>query len=243
MSQAARRELIQDLKERLRSMERSGRPERAAVCSTGIDALDQLLPAGGLESGTLIEWLSEAEGGGATTLVLAVSARVLRAGGAVVVIDRQREFYPPAAARVGVPLERAVVIQPGNAADALWALEQSLRSRAVAVALARVEGVNDRACRRLQLAAEAGGSLGFLLRPIACRAAPSWAEARLLVRALPPRPKGRGEGGWRLQIEVLQGRGGVEGKVAELELSDEADPVRLAPPLAGAALPARASRA
>jgi hypothetical protein len=102
-----------------------------------------------------------------------------------VVIDGRRDFYPPAAAALGIPLEQTVVVRPAKARDALWAWEQSLRSGAVAVALGWVETLNDRAFRRLQLAAETGGSLGFLLRPASCRAAPSWAEVRLLVRALP----------------------------------------------------------
>src|SRR5438067_11890135 len=131
MSEAARRELIEGLKERLRSLERSGRPSRAPVRSTGVEGLDRFLPAKGLEGGSLVEWLSEGEGTGVVTLALTVTAHVVQ-GGAVVVIDGQREFYPPAAARLGVPLESTVVVQPGNAADALWAWEQSLRCRAVA---------------------------------------------------------------------------------------------------------------
>lgn len=251
MSQVARHELIKDLKERLRAMEQSCRPSRAPVGSTGLEALDRLLPARGLEGGTLIEWLGESEGSGAATLALTVAARALGSG-ALVVIDGKREFYPPAAARLGIALEQTVVVQPGNAADARWAFEQSLRCRAVAVALGWVEGLNDRVFRRLQLAAEAGGGLGFLLRPAACRAAPSWAEVRLLVRASPPLGSHKGlfdpisiqaMSGQRLRIEVLSCRGGVGGRVVELELSDEADSVPVAAPLAGPALPARAARA
>ena len=106
---------------------------------------------------------------------------VLRQEGAFVVVDSRREFYPPAAAALGVPLERTVIVQPRNHADALWALEQSLRSGAAAVVLGWIGALPNAAFRRLQLAAETGGSLGFLLRPIGCRAQPSWAEMRLLV--------------------------------------------------------------
>ncbi len=133
-----------------------------------------------LEWGTLIEWLG-AEGSGAATLALVLAANVVREEGAFIVIDSRGEFYPPAAANLGIPLERSVIVRPGNNADALWALEQSLRSGAAAVVLAWMGSVPDAALRRLQLAAETGGSLGFLLRPISCRAEPSWAQLRLLV--------------------------------------------------------------
>ncbi|MCI0378798.1 MAG: hypothetical protein L0215_14415 [Gemmataceae bacterium] len=253
---SARAELIQNLKEQLRRLERhERRADDAAVISTGLAGLDRLLPEGGLEPGTLIEWLSAGEGNGAATLALVLAARVQQRG-AVVILDERREFYPPAAAALGIDLTRTVVVQPAQPRDALWALEQALRSRAVAVAMNWVEKLNDRAFRRLQLAAEAGGSLGFLLRPAACRAAPSWAAARFLVQAVPlvgqtflsatagknacptfPSP------GRRLRIELLHRRGGPSGGAVDLELGDEAGSMRLVSPLADPAPARRAARA
>jgi hypothetical protein len=181
----ARLDVIADLRERISRIERSERLSTASGLSTGIAGLDRLLPGGGLAGGTLVEWLAEGEASGAASLALAVAAKVVQQGGAFVVLDGRREFYPPAAAQLGIPLERTVVVQPPSTRAELWALELALRSRAVAVALGWLGNVNDRVCRRLQLAAEAGGSIGFLLRPAACRGAPSWAELRLLVEALP----------------------------------------------------------
>src|SRR5262249_27875364 len=135
--------------------------------------------------GALIEWLSDGEGTGAATLALALTPRLLQNGGVLVIVDSRREFYPPAAAALGIALEQMVIVRPVSARDALWAWEQTLRSSAVAVTLGGVDTLNDRAFRRLQLAAETGGGLGFLLRPASGRAAPSWAEVRLLVEALP----------------------------------------------------------
>jgi protein ImuA len=244
-----RRDLIHDLRERISRIERSERlsassAAAAAALSTGMEGLDRLLPHGGFEAGTLIEWLYGSEASGAATLALAVTARMLDRndrgdqGGVVVVIDDRREFYPPAAADLGIPLESMVIVQPGPARAGLWALEQALRSRAVAVVLGWLGEVNDRVCRRLQLAAEAGGGLGFLLRPIACRAAPSWAEARLGVVALPSRGPWQSLGR-RLRVELLHCRGGVGGGAVMLELGDEAGAVRVASPLADPALAER----
>jgi hypothetical protein len=183
-------QLIRELKERLREVERSCKPAREVPFSTG-NVLDQLLPKKGWESGTLIEWLDDADG--AATLALTIAARLQDRGGALVVIDSQRDFYPPAAANLGILLERTVIVQPRQGRDALWAMEQSLRSEAVSIALGWFQELPDRTARRLQLAAEAGGGVGFLLRPATCRAEPSWAEARLRVKALPvERDEGRG---------------------------------------------------
>lgn len=263
MSRDARRELLEDLRRQLRQIERTPRRgEGPPVVSTGVEALDRLLPDGGLGAGTLLEWLGEGEGSGAATLAVVLSGRLLQVrGGGAVVIDGPREFYPPAADALGIPLDRLVVVQPANARDALWALEQSLRSAGVTAALSWVEELDDRTFRRLQLAAEAGGGVGMLLRPGRCRAGPSWAEARLEVQPQPaggrplPRPRpGRASEERRLpavaassrrrwRVELLHGRGRAGGEAIELELSHEADTVCLAAALADPAPAARAARA
>src|SRR5205823_11439094 len=102
------------------------------------------------------------EASGAATLALAVAARALQQGGACVVIDGTGEFYPPAADDLGIPLERMVVVRPDNPRIALWAWEQALRCEGVAVTVGWIGELSDRPFRRLQLAAEAGGGLGFL---------------------------------------------------------------------------------
>jgi protein ImuA len=189
MNSQARSELIRDLKERLRRWEGIDRHESGdpgeAICTTGIPALDRLLPRGGFGPGALFEWLSAGEGEGAETLTLLFAARLLEQGGALVVIDERREFYPPGAACLGIDLDRTVVVQPKNARDSLWAFEQALRCPAATLVLGWSDRAGDRVLRRLQLAAEAGRGLGFVLRPETCRREPSWGEARLLVQALP----------------------------------------------------------
>src|SRR5260370_2569818 len=236
MNQPSRVELVRDLRDRLHQIER-GRQPVGEPFYTGT-ALDQLLPHKGLAWGTLIELVTDGEGNGAATLALALTASLLQRGGVFGVIASERAFYPPGAAGLGIALDQTVVVQPNNTREALWALEQSLRSNAVAVALGWSGSLNDRTFRRLQLAAERGGGLGFLLRPVACRAERSWADARLFVEALPTRDQSSGR---RLHVELLHCRGVTGGGAVELELNDEAGHVRLASGFANSAhSPARA---
>src|SRR5262245_21362472 len=206
MSAVTKTDLIRDLRDQTQRIASAHRRAcKTGLISTGLPALDRLLPGGGLEGGTLIEWLAEGAGSGAVTLALGVAARALDRGGACVVIDSASEFYPPAAAELGVPLERMILVRPSGPRLALWAWEQALRFRGVAVTLGALGPLSDRPFRRLQLAAEAGGGLGFLVRPAACRAEPSWAAVRLGVSA---QPSGELERRWR--VEALASRAVVE---------------------------------
>src|SRR5262245_24449427 len=103
MSQAAKLDLIRDLKDRVQQIESSQRRALKADCiSTGCEAFDQLLPGPGFECGTLTEWFNAGAASGAATLALVVASRALQQGGACVVIDGAGEFYPPAADSLGI---------------------------------------------------------------------------------------------------------------------------------------------
>jgi hypothetical protein len=188
-------------------------------------------------------------------------------GGALVVIDERREFYPPAAACLGLDLDRTIVIRPRRREETIWALEQSLRCAGVAVTLAWIDTLSDRVFRRLQLAAEHGAGLGLFLRPAAARREPTWADIRWWVQPLSREAAdGRREAssiqadaacrrlgdvlceaafplGRRVQVELLHSRGGTGGGAVTLEISDETGAVSVAPPLAPAATLPRAARA
>jgi protein ImuA len=182
--------------------------ETPEVVPAGAEVFRALFP-GGIRRGTLVEWLSEAAGSG-TESVAWKFVSDLR--GRLVVVDACQDFYPPAAAALGVSLADTIVVRPRQSAEALWAVEQALRCRGVGAVWARLTHLEGRAFRRLQLAAERGGTIGVFVRPARQRASPSWAQVRFLVRALPSQPVGR-----RLQIESLH-RNGRD--VVELEMDD-----------------------
>lgn len=243
---AARRQILNELSARIRQMKVAGEgsgstdPGNTALFSTGIPGLDRWLPRTGRDGGMLFEFLAEGAATGAAELAFQIAARAVAHGGALVVLDRHHEFYPPAAAALGIDLRRAIVVRPQSAADAAWAFEQALRCAGVAAAWCANERWNDHVFRRLRRAAETGNALGLILTPCAARAVPSWADLRLLVR---PQPAAPATPGRRLQIELLHARGGVAGDVLELEISDETGHVHLASPVAAAVAAGRAARA
>jgi protein ImuA len=179
-------QVISDLRERIQGIEASGQRSDTRYVSTGFEELDRILGDRGLKRGSLIEWagVGESEGSGAATLALTIAANVLRHDGALMVIDQAGEFYPVAAAELGIPLERTVILRPETRMDALWAWEQALRCPGVAVTFGWIDAIDDRLLRRLQSAVETGGGLGFLLRPPNNRSGPSWAATRICVNGV-----------------------------------------------------------
>jgi protein ImuA len=178
-------EIVQRLTAEVRRIEGLHHSLSGEVLTTGCVALDRLLPSAGLRRGTLVEWLAEGAGSGAALLALIAAREACRQGGMLAVLDSQRSFYPPAAVGLHIDLEKLLIVRPPNRRDDSWALDQLLRSRAIAAVMAWPGDWDEHTFRRLQLAVEAGQGLGLLLRPDSIRREPSWAELRLRVEPLP----------------------------------------------------------
>jgi protein ImuA len=161
----------------------------------------------------------------------------------LVVADSQRSFYPPAAAGLGIDLQRMLILRPqpgplrGSARQAS-PLVQALRCPAVGAVIGRFERLASAEYRALQLAAEAGGGVGFLVRPASTLGTPSFAALRLFVTPRPSPLASR-----LLDVEVLRVRGGKAGQRLTLEIDHETGDVRVPADVADAAPAARPARA
>jgi cell division inhibitor SulA/protein ImuA len=180
------------------------------VLPTGFRRLDERLPGGGWPLDTLIELLLPLHGIGEINLLLpalrALCAQDERSPRWIAWLGPPHLPYAPALASAGLDPARMLVVRsnasklPGSS---LWAMEQALRSRACVAALGWVDGADGQSLRRLKLAAEEGGSIGFLFRPRERAREPSPATLRLLLEAH--------DGA--LDVQILKSRGGLPGKV------------------------------
>lgn len=196
------------LRERLRVLLARTAPTPSAGVVPLAPEIDAALPGGGLVRGAIHEVLVAKP-----EVSAAFCGHVLgRCGGMVVWIIPEAEAaddlpWPPGLARFGLAPE-ALILLVAKGRDALWAAEQALRCPALAAVAAVLPGLGLAAARRLQLAAEAGGTLGLLLRPDTDRPGPTVSRTRWHVAPLP------GEGGaphrlgaprWRLSLLLVRG--------------------------------------
>lgn len=167
---------------------------------TGFAALDAVLPGGGWPRGALAELLLGAEGIGELRLIVPVLSAITASGAWIALVAPPYVPYAPALARWGVDLTRMIILEAKALKDRWWAAEQALRGGSLAAVLFWPQTMADANLRRLQLAAQAGGSIGFVFAS-ADRAGPSYhsspAPLRLKLCAA----------GDRLQVEVLKRRG------------------------------------
>jgi len=185
VSASSQRHLIDELRERIRRIER--RPaRREGFLASGRPEVDALLPGGGFPRGALAH-LAGGPASGKTLLALSALAAAAAEGGLAAFVDGRGELYPPSAGAVGLDLGRLLVVRPPGAAPGtargaaraagrgeealagLWAAEALLGSGAFAavavdvplrgLAPARAEAM----LRRLAAAAEKGGAVGLWL--------------------------------------------------------------------------------
>lgn len=147
---------------------------------TGHPTLSAQLPGGGWPTGTLVDLLLQQPGIG--------EMRLLRPALAAVAQRRIVLLQPPhppqalAMAALGVPPSQLIWLRATRTADALWAAEQVLRSGSCGALLFWQNNIRAENLRRLHLAAQAGETLFFMMRPLAAGQNASPAPLRLSLR-------------------------------------------------------------
>ncbi|HUC60791.1 MAG TPA: hypothetical protein VMF53_02435 [Alphaproteobacteria bacterium] len=222
------------LRARLAALSGTGRQELETTIPFGIPALDGRLPWGGLKRAGLYE--VEGDAGPALGFCLALARLVAGSGGILLWCATRRQdlergaLYGPGLGPFGLAPDRLLSVRTRTAREALWTLEEGLRSRGIAAAIGALDEVPMIASRRLQLAAESNGAAAFLLLNAPRGRAPSAALARWSVAAAPGRAAANGTpnvrpGIWR--VELARCRGGGVGTWL-MEWNDETHRLALA---------------
>lgn len=174
--------------------------QRSAVWPSGFAVLDAELPGGGWPAQGLSELLLEHPGVGEIRLLAPVLSAVQRGGRSLMLFDPPAHLCGWTLASMGIDWRQLVVVRSASisvqrrhstpsppAADALWALEHSLKSGEAGAVLAWVpQRTRAEALRRLQMAAQAHEGPAFLIRGLQLQAQASAAPLRVTLSAAGP---------------------------------------------------------
>jgi hypothetical protein len=197
-----------------------------AIQSTGYAELDTVLPHGGWQSGTIVELMPTQIGAGEFQLLMPALARITACEHHIAFISPPYIPFAPALDQRGVRLERLLIMRAEKNADALWTFEQTLRCKSFGAVVAWPDAIKDRDVRRLQLAAEAGHSTGFLYRSPAAALEASPAAMRLRLH-----PETNGD----LCVDILKCRGIRNGLRVRISAHSATRPKSVSNPIAGCA--------
>ncbi len=197
---------IDKLLENPRLWRGSSQGQGTSGLASGYDVLDRHLPGGGWPQHALTEILVEHYGVGELRLLMPALARLCAEGDSADLAESRwiawiappLQPYPPALQQWGIDLSRMLIVRPKSDSDMLWCAEQALSSGTCAAVMLWPAVLDDQASRRLQLAAEKGGSWAIAFRPLAARSEASAAALRIELQS--------GQTGMRLSI--LKNRGG-----------------------------------
>lgn len=218
---------IEALRERIATIEGRGRRTNA-VLPFGLPALDSRLPGGGLSLGALHEIAGGGNGAldGAAAALFAAGIAARTRGKILWCIVRS-DLFAPALAQAGLAADRVIYVEAGDDRTVLACMEEGLRHGGPSVVIAEIARLTMTASRRLQLAAEGGGTIGLALRRWRRQTEatdfgqPTAATTRWRVSVLPSTPLPvPGVGRPRWLVELIRARAG-ESADFELEACDD----------------------
>jgi protein ImuA len=210
------------LREEVRRVERSGLTAGAAAPSClafGIGEVDARLAGGGLACGLHEAAAATAapnDEAAATLFLAALAARFAMArgtGGQVLWALSRRDLFAPGLAQAGLTPDRLIYAECRNDDEVLAVIEEGVRHGSLAAVVGEIGRMAMPAARRLQLAAEEGGTAALLLRrwrragadPLAI---PSAALTRWRIGSAPAAPlphDGVGRARWRVALARQRG--------------------------------------
>jgi protein ImuA len=213
---------IAALRAEVRAIEQSGRAAGGAVLPFGLAAVDDRLAGGGLAVAALHEAAPASAAIGdeaaATLFVAALAARLATAEAeterTILWAVSRRDLFAPGLAQAGLTPHRLLYAECRRDGEVLAVMEEGLRHGGLAAVVGEVGRVGMAPARRLQLAAEEGGTTALMLRrwrrsdahPLA---APSPAVTRWRIGCVPSEKLAvPGIGRARWHVELARQRGG-----------------------------------
>lgn len=152
---------INDLRTQVARLTGLSRGTALPCLSIGLQEIDRKLPRQGLARGGVHEVYGELS---AATGFLAALLGRQRPSLDVLWVTPQDALFAPGLSQFGLDHRRLTIAWASRPGDRLWAAEEGMKDLPHGAVVAEVDRADLTAVRRLQLAAEASGSVNFLIR-------------------------------------------------------------------------------
>ena len=159
-------------------------------------------------------WAPAPEAVAATSgFMTGLMAALMRPRGVAVWISTKRTVFPPALKAFGIKPDRVLFVEVPREREALWAMEEALKSPALTAVVGELHDISFTASRRLQLAVEQSQVTGFVInshkKPGTTACVSRWKITSLPSESIDDLP-GIGYPQWRVELmRIRNGRPGV----------------------------------
>jgi protein ImuA len=177
--------------------------------------IDAAFPNGTFPTAAIHEVASSAteDRAAASGFVTGLVAALLRSRGVAVWISARRTVFPPALKAFGIKPDRVLFVDLPHEREALWAMEEALKSPALTAVVGELSDISFTASRRLQLAVEQSQVTGFVINSQK-KPGTTACVSRWKISSLPSEPIGElpgvGHPQWRVELlRIRNGRPGV----------------------------------
>jgi protein ImuA len=235
----SRAEAVDELRRLLPKLE--GITVRTSVLPFGLPALDAHLPRGGLLYGALHEVAPEADEDMAAAFGFAAAILGRMPPGPILLVLSSRKFarcgrpHGHGLDSFGLDPARLILVEARDEKQALWAMEEALRSAVPAAVAGAIDKLDFRASQRLHLAARDSRRPLLLLRPTGASGSSVAVTRWRIGAALAARDRFGLIARWRWRVNLERCRNGLLGQW--LVEFDHAYRFSLAAALADPALP------
>lgn len=209
-------EILADLRQKIQKLEGFKPESLHNMVKFNIPEIDDAFPGKAFPLGMVHEFACKGQEGTAAAFGFSacIFSEIAKQNGAILWITKSREIYPPGLRMYGINPERVVFVELKKDKEALWAMEEGLRTKGLSVVIGEVSDADLIATRRLQLAVEESGVTGFLMRIDSKYTGSSSCFTSWEVKSIPSHFEDNmpGVGFPRWEIELLKVRNGTPGK-------------------------------
>jgi len=192
------------------------RPAGSGLGKISLGPLDEAFPHHTFPLGAVHELMVPAPEEAAATsgFMCGLMGALLRpTKGVAVWISARRTVFPPALKAFGIQPERLLFVEVPHEREALWAIEEALKSPALTAVVGELRDISFTASRRLQLAVEQSRVTGFVInrgkKATTTACVSRWKITSLPSEAIDALP-GIGFPQWRVELlRIRNGRPGV----------------------------------